>query len=92
MVNSQSKFALGQVVATSNALARISPDDVSIGIRRHAAGDWGEVDEEDCASNEKALTEGLRLMSIYTDPCGTTFWIVTEWDRSFTTVLLPEDY
>lgn len=92
MAISKLKFSLGRVVATRNTLARISPDDISMGLRRHAAGDWGELDDEDSSANEKALIEKLRLMSVYTDSCGTTFWIVTEWNRSFTTVLLPEDY
>ncbi|HRJ27381.1 MAG TPA: hypothetical protein PLO61_07725 [Fimbriimonadaceae bacterium] len=63
-----------------------------MGIGRHASGDWGEVCDEDRASNEEALVEGLRLMSVYTSTSGLTFWIITEWDRSITTVLLPEDY
>lgn len=87
-----SKFPLGRLVATSNAASQLSPADVAVGIGRHASGDWGEVCEDDRASNEEALVEGLRLMSVYTSSNGLTFWIITEWDRSITTVLLPEDY
>jgi hypothetical protein len=92
MILTNSKFPLGRLVATSNAASQLSPEDVAVGIRRHASGDWGEVCEEDRVSNEEALVEGLRLMSVYTSTSGLTFWIITEWDRSITTVLLPEDY
>lgn len=92
MILTDAKFPLGRLVATSNAASQLSPDDVAVGIARHASGDWGEVCEEDQASNEEALVEGLRLMSVYTSSSGITFWIITEWDRSITTVLLPEDY
>ncbi len=87
-----SKFLLGRLVATSKAASQLSPEDVAVAIRRHASGDWGEVCEDDRASNEEALVEGLRLMSVYMSSNGLTFWIITEWDRSITTVLLPEDY
>lgn len=92
MILTNAKFSLGQLVATTHAASRLSPEDVAVGIGRHASGDWGEVCEDDQASNEEALVEGLRLMSVYTSSSGITFWIITEWDRSITTVLLPEDY
>lgn len=92
MILANAKFPLGCLVATSNAASQLSPADVAVGIGRHASGDWGEVCDEDQASNEEALVEGLRLMSVYTSSNGLTFWIITEWDRSITTVLLPEDY
>mgnify|MGYP000861042452 FL=1 len=92
MILTNAKFPLGRLVATSNAASKLSPEDVAVGIGRHASGDWGEVCDEDRASNEEALVEGLRLMSVYTSTSGLTFWIITEWDRSITTVLLPEDY
>jgi hypothetical protein len=92
MILTNAKFPLGRLVATSNAASQLSPEDVAVGIGRHASGDWGEVCDEDRASNEEALVEGLRLMSVYTSTSGLTFWIITEWDRSTTTILLPEDY
>ena len=61
-------------------------------IHRHSIGDWGELDDEDKAENELSLKEGFRILSSYTDRNGTKFWIITEADRSSTTVLLPEDY
>ena len=85
-------FALGQTVITGSAAERLDPYDVYAALRRHATGDWGEVDAEDEAQNERSLKEGFRLLSAYTDRNGVKFWIITEADRSATTVLLPEDY
>ena len=85
-------FALGRVVATPNALAAICREDMETALARHAAGDWGEVGPEDWQENELSLKEGFRLFSVYRDRNGVKFWIITEADRSATTVLLPEDY
>lgn len=85
-------FSLGRIVATSNAIARLDNASILAGIRRHAGGDWGELDAHDRAANEAALRGGARLLSVYHDRRGTKFYIITEWDRSLTTVLLPEDY
>lgn len=86
------KFPLGQVVITSNAQQAIAPEEVNTALARHASGDWGELCEEDRELNEDSLREGGRLMSVYSAKAGTRFWIITEADRSVTTVLLPEDY
>jgi hypothetical protein len=86
------KFRCGRIVATPNALERLSQDDILLGIRRHQAGDWGDIDEEDRKQNEQSLREGLRLFSVYHSAAGIKFWIITEADRSVTTVLMPEDY
>ena len=86
------KFSLGQTVITANALEALQSDDVAAALRRHARGDWGEVCAEDAAENELSLKEGFRLLSAYTDRKGVKFWIITEADRSYSTVLLPEDY
>ena len=59
---------------------------------RHIAGDWGDVDEDDRRENELSLQHGFRLLSAYTLNSGTKIWIITEADRSVTTVLLPEEY
>jgi hypothetical protein len=80
------------LVATANLVATIPPEEVFAALQRHANGDWGEVCDEDRESNEEALIHGSRLMSVYSSKGEVTFWIVTEWDRSVTTVLLPEDY
>ena len=85
------KFPLGQVVITANAQATLDPADVQQGISRHARGDWGEVCPEDAQLNEDGLEQGGRLMSVFRSR-DKRFWIITEWDRSVTTVLMPEDY
>jgi hypothetical protein len=61
-------------------------------LTRHANGDWGEVDEHDRKANEDALEHGLRVLSAYTLRTGERIWIITEADRSSTTILLPEEY
>ena len=86
------RFPLGQLVITSNAASRLAEDDVTSAIRRHVQGDWGEVCEEDRQENDRSLIEGCRLLSVYVAQDGLRFWIITESDRSVTTVLLPEDY
>lgn len=85
------KFPLGQVVITANANARLDPAAVQEGLRRHTSGDWGHVCPDDAAENELSLKEGFRLLSVYGEGEG-RFWIITEADRSVTTVLMPEDY
>lgn len=87
----QPKFPLGRVVATANALAAIEKKDIHRGLLLHASGDWGDICDEDRAANEEALILGNRLLSVYHFGAK-PFWIITEADRSATTVLLPEDY
>lgn len=84
--------ALGQIMATPRALRELDDEDRLLGLCRHQRGDWGNLDEEDRESNEQALVEGSRLLSVYTARSGRRFWIITEWDRSATTILLPEEY
>jgi hypothetical protein len=88
------QFPLGQIVITPNALDTLPAADVLQALSRHSSADWGDVDEEDRQENELSLVEGFRLFSVYhtheTPP--QKFWIITEADRSATTVLLPEDY
>lgn len=83
---------LGQVVATAAALAALAQPDIVAALRRHAAGDWGDVSTDDRAANDAALREGARLLSAYRSAAGVAFWVLTEADRSVTTVLLPDDY
>ena len=59
---------------------------------RHARGDWGEVDVEDQQANQDALLHGERLLSAYRTSAGVRLWVITEADRSATTILLPEEY
>lgn len=87
------KFPLGQTIITRNALSRLTQDDVISALARHVSGDWGELlSPEDLAENELSLREGFRLLSAYRSAAGEKFWIITEADRSSTTVLMPEDY
>jgi hypothetical protein len=83
---------LAQIVATPGAVNALSEEDISGALARHQAGDWGSLTDEDWEANDRALEEGERLLSVYFAKNGTRFWIITEADRSATTVLLPEDY
>ncbi|MFO0887918.1 MAG: hypothetical protein U0790_02105 [Isosphaeraceae bacterium] len=83
---------LGRLYITERALEQLDRSDVAAAIGRHARGDWGELDPEDWEQNERSLREGSRLLSTYRDLRGTAFWVITEADRTMTTVLLPEDY
>jgi hypothetical protein len=89
------KFNLGQTVATPNALATLSNLNVNPAslLRRHASGDWGDMCAEDKAANDHAVASGeSRIFSSYDLTPTTKVWIITEWDRSVTTILCPEDY
>ena len=85
-------FRLGRICATPNALATLSQPDILTGLQRHQAGDWGDVDDDDRQANDRALKDGSRLFSVYHSTNRVKFWIITEADRSLTTVLLPQDY
>jgi hypothetical protein len=86
------RVPLGVVVATVGVCQQVDHPHIVRALARHAAGDWGEVDPDDRQQNEIALREGFRLLSVYRDPSGRVFWIITEADRSATTVLLPDEY
>jgi hypothetical protein len=91
-MNATIPVPLGMLVATPNALANVSSEEIQRALQRHVSGDWGELDAEDKKANDEALQSGERLLSAYKTATGTKFWIITEADRSVTTVLLPEDY
>ena len=61
-------------------------------LRRHEFGDWGEVGFQDWESNDQALTDETRLFSVYRTQLDERIWVITEADRSVTTLLLPEEY
>lgn len=86
------KFELGRTLITPGALDALHPDDVQESLRRHASGDWGECKKDDRAENDFAIDKHLRIMSVYEDRLGVRFWVITEADRSATTVLLPSEY
>ena len=94
---SNPKFPLGQVVATSGVYGMASDNEkfgefVSKSFNKHANGDWGNLCKEDKATNESALVNGERLFSKYHFDKDTSIYIITEWDRSVTTILFPEEY
>lgn len=86
------KFNLGQTVATQGVARSLSPDEILASFPRHQSGDWSELDADDRNANERALLEEGRLVSRYRSVNGTPFYVITEWDRSLTTVLLPKEY
>jgi hypothetical protein len=88
----KAKLRLGRIVMTHNAMNCLSEEDIFRAIQRHQAGDWGDVPEKDRSANDHALVSSTRILSAYRTPHGITFWLITEADRSTTTVLLPEDY
>lgn len=87
-------FDLGRMVATPGALQALEEAGTSGSefIRRHVTGDWGEVPPEDAAENDLSVKQGFRILSAYTLSTGVKIWIITEADRSATTILLPDEY
>lgn len=86
-------FPLGRIVATPGALELLDRVAVNAAelLRRHQSGDWGKVPQEDADENELSVVNGFRILSSY--PIGEErIWIITEADRSSTTLLLPEEY
>jgi hypothetical protein len=87
-------FPLGQIVATPGALAVLerAKQPPARFLSRHAIGDWGKLDPSDVAENEYSVAHGFRLLSSYETDAGERLWIITEADRSTTTLLLPGEY
>jgi hypothetical protein len=88
------KFKLGRIVATPAALSALeeSGQQPDIFLRRHLCGDWGDTCADDKKANDQALIDGTRLLSSYSTAKGECIWVITEADRSSTTILLPDDY
>lgn len=86
------RFPLGCVTITANAMEAIRLSDVGEALHRHARGDWSELGKHERESNELALSEGGLIASFYTSQTGKRFWILTEADRSTTTIMMPFDY
>jgi len=87
-------FNLGRLVATLGVLKALdeagqAPEEF---LHRHQRGDWGEICDEDESENELSLAQGFRLLSAYRTAAGTKLWVITECDRSATTMLLPSEY
>jgi hypothetical protein len=85
------RFSLGQIAFSGNVTLRLRTEEVLTALRRHGEADWGDVFPEDAIANDLALEQGGRLFSAY-GLGRDRFWVITEADRSLTTVLLPDDY
>lgn len=85
---------MGRLCATPGALEAFeTTDENSLAyLMRHASGDWGDVSDDDRAENEFSIQNGFRILSAYRLRDGTKIWIITEADRSVTTILLPSEY
>ena len=91
------RLQLAQVVMTAGVNELVAENglaarDIVIALRRHSNGDWGDVCQEDKALNDEAVTRGMRVMSAYHVSGGRKIWIITEADRSITTILFPNEY
>lgn len=91
---SVARFTLGQTLITPGAeeALQLSGQTAIEFLRRHMSGDWGELSDEDRKENELSLEQGFRLLSHYQTAKGERIWIITEADRSATTILLPMEY
>lgn len=85
-------FSPGRIVATPALLEEVAQDEWEGALRRHLACDWGDVSEGDRRANDQALKTGERLLSAYCTQNDLRFWIITEADRSATTLLFPYEY
>ena len=89
----EAKFQLGRIVATPAAMELVRRKNLALNtfVLRHVTGDWGDMADEDKATNDEAVKDEERIHSVYNVGPG-RIWVITEWDRSVTTILLPEDY
>lgn len=90
------KFELGQTVMTRGVSEKIATnlifaEEVTNALRRYRSCDWGEMDDEDKALNDEAISGEDRIFAAYELTEG-KIWIITEWDRSVTTILFPSEY
>jgi hypothetical protein len=93
-LSKQPAFELGQIVATPGALAALKKAGQQPGefLTRHVNREWGDLSDEDRKENDSSLEHGFRLLSGYRTNAGDRLWIITESDRTLTTLLLPEEY
>ena len=85
-------FAIGSTYTTPGAGDTIPAHELLKALRRHSLCDWGDCSPDDWTENDFSVDKDLRLFSVYHSSDGTKFWIITEADRSATTVLLPDEY
>ena len=86
------RFQPGTIVATVGALQVADNRAIRELLRRHLAGDWGDVDKDDAAANERAVKHGERILSSYRTESGEKLWVETTADRSSTCVMTPGEY
>ena len=93
-LSKQPAFELGQIVATPDALAALRKAGQQPGefLTRHVSREWGDLSDEDRKENDYRLEHGFRLLSSYRTNTGDKLWVITESDRTVTTLLLPEEY
>lgn len=92
ITNPPGHFEPGQLAATPAILRAVPRDELINAFFRHLRCDWGDTCDHDRKLNDQALSSGDRLFSVYHSTEGRKFWVITESDRSATTILLPEDY
>jgi hypothetical protein len=93
-MSSLARFPTGKIVATRQAGDALVAAGVAgfVLLERHVSGDWGDVSSEAREENDRAVQEQLRITSTYTLNGGVKIWVMTEADRSTTTILLPQEY
>jgi hypothetical protein len=85
-------FCSGSIYCTPGAVTHVRPEVMKSSLGRHFAGDWGDVDAHDWLENDLAVERGGRILSAFHTETDRKFWIITEADRSATTILLPNEY
>ena len=88
-------FELGQIVGTPGAIRALADEGIGVAdlLKRHINGDWGDLDAEDKRENDLAVSRPLRILSSYRlTRTRARIWVITEADRSSTTLILPEEY
>jgi hypothetical protein len=91
MRSSRPLFELGQIVTTRTVSESLEAAKVSSMIRNHVTGDFGILENEDIDANKEAIKHGDRVLSAYIAD-GSKVYVITEWDRSYTTVLFADEY
>lgn len=90
--DSAPRFDLGRLLITTGAGAELTAGEIKFALLRHRCGDWGEIGDEDAARNDVALETSGRLVSVFISKRLNRFYVITEADRSETTILLPHEY
>jgi hypothetical protein len=92
IIIAKTELVLGSVYITLDAREELSDEDIFTALSRHKSGDWGEVSKADWVANHLAVKNGNRILSSYISVNADKFWVITEADRSYTTILFPNEY